>query len=136
MKKTCAGFSLIEVVIVMLIIGILAAAAFSGYQSQMTKTRRNTAMTTLMQYASSMESFNIANNTYVGAVAFPITIDLYTYSNVVAPTATTYTIAATPVAGSSQDGDGVIQLTQTGAKWFDQDNDGAVDAGESDWKAN
>ncbi|MCI0655300.1 MAG: type IV pilin protein [Methylococcaceae bacterium] len=43
-----------------------------------------------------------------------------------------YTLRATPV--NAQAGDGYIELTATGARRWDQNNNNVIDPGESDWE--
>lgn len=141
------GFTLIELMIVVAIIGILAAIAYPSYQDHVRKTRRSDAQGALMGLANAMERHYTANNTYAGAAAggndtgapaiyadeSPLDGGTKFYDlAIVAPTsATSYTIRATPKNG--QAGDGVLQLSSTGIRWWDTDNDGVVDAGENTW---
>jgi len=50
-----AGFTLIELMITITIIGIIAAIAFPSYQNQVEQTRRTTAQADLMELAQWME---------------------------------------------------------------------------------
>jgi type IV pilus assembly protein PilE len=60
-----AGVTLIELMVVMLIVGILAAIAFPAYQNYVTRTHRSAAKSCVSEYAQVMERYY---TTYVGAV--------------------------------------------------------------------
>ena len=62
-----AGFTLIEIMIVVAIVAILAAIALPGYQDSVRKTWRNKATSCLTEMAQSMERRFTANMSYVGA---------------------------------------------------------------------
>ncbi len=117
------GFTLIELMIVVVILGILAAIAYPSYQEQVRQTRRANAQADLMELASYMERYYTENFTYVGtrgALPFaqsPKTGTAY-YTIVVAanPTATSYQLVATAQGSQANDVNCTpLTITQTGA---------------------
>ncbi len=69
-RRAALGFTLVEVIIVVLIISVLAAIAYPAYQNSVVKTRRDAAKSCIMEASQFMERFFTTNNlTYVGAPA-------------------------------------------------------------------
>ena len=58
------GFTLIELVIAMAIIGILASIAYPSYLDYITRARRQDGQTALLELANQMEQYYANNNTY------------------------------------------------------------------------
>jgi len=61
------GFSLIELLVVILIIGVLAAIALPAFLGQRSKGQDSSAKSAARNLVSSIESFYATNKTYVGA---------------------------------------------------------------------
>ena len=133
MKKE-NGFTLIELVIVIAIIGILASIAYPSYQDSMARSRRADAQGALQGLAQAMERHYTTTGTYTGAASLgvptifstksPIDGTVVYYNLFVASAGvSTYTIGAEPVG--TQADDGVLLLMSTGARAWDADNSSA-----------
>lgn len=118
MKPRAAGFSLIELLTVILIVGILAGIAIPSYNAQTRKSRRTEARTALLDIAGREERLFSTTNAYsnkladvgygTGDATFPLTVGSGYYSvavEVVVGPPATFTLTATPVAGKGQDKD-------------------------------
>lgn len=68
-KKSSAGFTLIELMIVVAILGILASIAYPSYQESIRKTQRAEGRTALLQVLQQQERYMTQNNTYLAFTA-------------------------------------------------------------------
>lgn len=131
------GFTLVEMLIVVAIIGILAGIAFPSYSRYIIEGKRADMMAEMQQMASRIEANKITYKRYdripfneiyapgatitSGTSTFPIAdTPLYTVS--LSPiTATTlsgpdWTITATPITGGQMANDGTLTLDNTGRR--------------------
>jgi len=122
-SKKSVGFTLIEVMITVAIIGILAAIAFPSYTEYIKRGNRASARAALLEAAQFMERFYAANDGYdqtkAGvAVALPAQLQVAPpeapkYDLSVVATANSFTLTAAP-RGSDQCAN--LTLTNTGVK--------------------
>jgi type IV pilus assembly protein PilE len=105
-RKSSEGFTLIELVIAMAIVGILATIAYSSYSTQIQHSRRSDALTSVGAISSSLERCYAQAYAYTGcanaAAGLTASQNGY-YSIVTAVAASTYTVTATPVGGQARD---------------------------------
>jgi type IV pilus assembly protein PilE len=149
-----AGFTLVELMIVVLIAAILLAIAVPTYQTQIRKSRRTDAKTAVLDLAAREEKYLSLNNTYTSSPAYlgyaAASSTATSFSNIsvgsnyyyiyacagagpVTPaqcpttssaTGTTYVVAAIPIAGTPQAKD-------VSCQYFAVDNTGAQYSSDS-----
>ena len=130
------GFTLIELMIVVALIGILAAIAYPSYQRYVIKTKRTDMMTEMQNIASQIESRKLAQGSYTNAGmglngSFPRSgTALYTITLAPTPLTDRWKITAKPVSPQMAT-DGTLTLNAQGLKCRDKNNDGDTqDTGE------
>lgn len=116
MKK---GFTLIELMIVVLVIAVLAAIAYPSYQQHVVKSRRAAAQACMQEVAQFMERYYTTNLKYTGAAvpAMQCRTDLarfYTIGLQGAATAKAFTVQATPTSAQNDPKCGTLSANQVG----------------------
>lgn len=103
------GFTLIEIMIAVLIIGVLAAIAYPSYQEYVTRSNRTEGMALLNDAAARQERFFAQNNSYVTTQADVAGLGMpNTTGTTVLSTTGLYSLTVSTAAG-----DGGFSLTAT-----------------------
>ena len=133
MKVRQSGFTLVELMIVVAIVAVLAAVAFPAYDYQIRKGHRAEAQQFMVEIANRETQYLLdARNYAVGATAVadltltvPTTVSTFYTIKIENGTGGTtvsvppsFMITATPIAGTKQASDGILTLTDTGAKTY------------------
>jgi type IV pilus assembly protein PilE len=124
------GFTLVELLTVVLIVSVLVGIAVPTYTAQTRKSRRVEARNALLDLASREERLFSTTSTYsntpsdlgygTSGTTFPMSVGSGYYNvavTVVAGPPATFTLTATPVSGKGQDKDtpcASFTVTQTG----------------------
>ena len=103
------GITLLELLIVVVIIGIMAAIAYPNYRDFAARAKRNEAKAILLDIAQNQERFYLQNSTYgtlsqLGYAGDTITTDTGSYDVTIAPPpdASNFTAVATFKLGGSE----------------------------------
>lgn len=119
MGKRAQGFTLIELMIAVAIIGILASIALPAYQQYVLRANRADAQAILMETVQYMERWFTTNNSYAAAPLLsgqsPKTGTAKYTISFTAQSAAGYSLQAVPQGGQVADACGTLSVDQTGA---------------------
>jgi len=128
MKAKQTGFTLIELMITVAIIGILTSVGYPSYQNHIKKAKRVEAQGALVSFATAMEQWRVENNnnykigtdgtdiSQIFSNQVPTDGGTKTYTLSLVSDANTYTLTATPYGTQVSDECGTLTLTNTGDK--------------------
>ena len=162
MKRIETGFTLIELMVAVMIIGILAAIAYPSYTQWVTETRRSDAQGALMNLAAMQERYFSQCNSYTTTLTVKTITDCTTANRdggglgyqtnlspdghyvlsisaatAACPIASCYEAIADPAAAAAsqlQKANGKLRILSSGGRSWDRDNDGSFAATENSWK--
>jgi len=120
--RAVKGFTLMELMITVAIVGILASIAYPSYRNSVVKGNRGAAQAYLLDLSQRQQQFLLDNRRYAASEAelsmsAPQKVAQF-YTVNIAPVALppSFTITATPLAGTMQVSDGALSINSQGAK--------------------
>lgn len=121
-RRHQSGFTLIEVMIVVVILGIVAAIAYPSYTRYVQRANEAEAQGLIMDLASRLEAHRAQNFSYQGATVANLAPELnantnYTTALVLANSNQTYTITANPSSGMMSGMPALTYNSVTGPGW-------------------
>lgn len=143
--KKVNGFSLLEIMVVLAILGVVSAIAIPTYQKYVVRTNRTNLQATMLQVSQKLAAYKLANNDYnttlsnnavYGSTVFPQTgTALYDLALDTTTVAGGWTLTATPKTGRKQAGNGAVLLNDQGWRCWTQTTVACTLSATSKWEA-
>lgn len=122
MSERPGGFTLVELLVCLALVGILLGIALPAYQEHMQRVRRVDAQKSLVELAQSLERFYTSRGTYDGAT-LPFDQSprdtgkaFYRLGFASGPDESGYVLQAEPLGAMAQDACGVLTLASSGLR--------------------
>jgi len=122
-RSRSRGFTLVELMVVVAVIGILAAIAYPSYKDYLRKGRRAAAQSMLMDVAQHQQQYLLDARSYATDLATlnvttPTDVSDYYDITLVATDGPppTFTATATPLSGTDQASDVTLTIDNAGTK--------------------
>jgi len=117
------GFTLVELMVVVAVIGILAAIAYPSYQEYLRKGRRAAAQSVLMEVAQHQQQYLLDARSYASDLTtlnVTIPADVSGFYDITLEATDgpppTFTATATPLSGTDQASDVTLTIDNAGTK--------------------
>ena len=129
-RGSASGFTLIELMIVIVIVAVLMGVALPAYRDQVIRGHRAAAKAEMLEIANRQQQYLLANRIYatgLSTIAYsgpPDVLAKYTFSmsSVVNSGSPYFEVKATPQPGGGQENDGWLTLDSLGVKNSEKEN--------------
>ena len=129
-RRSASGFTLIELMIVIVIVAVLMGVALPAYRDQVIRGHRAAAKAEMLEIANRQQQYLLANRIYatgLSTIAYsgpPDVLAKYTFSisSVVNSGSPYFEVKATPQSGGGQESDGWLTLDSLGVKNSEKDD--------------
>ena len=122
MRATQGGFTLVELMIAVVVVGLLSAIAYPSYQQQVAKGRRTDAKQSLLELSQKLERYYTERGTYLNAALGPggiypnVSSGGYYSLEITAQSADGFTVTATPQGKQAGDACDAFIYNQLGVQ--------------------
>jgi type IV pilus assembly protein PilE len=118
------GFTLIELMVTIVIIGILVGVALPGYQNSVRKSHRSAAQAEMLDIANREQQYLLANRSYTATLSnlgYSVPTEVAARYTCTVPSVgstglPTFTVSCAPTSLQSASGFSTLTLNSTGAK--------------------